>query len=99
MNGEGVRRVQCTVGVTSFSCFLENWELFHREEVGCSGVHPPGHPAHHQVPGPGGADHSEHRRWGWLLEASQLSVGPFSAMFCMFLPQTGCCLLSHFSFG
>lgn len=60
VNGEGVTRSPCTVGVTSLSYFLENWEQFHREEVGCSGVHPPGHPAHHQVPGAGGEDHSEH---------------------------------------
>lgn len=85
----------CTVGVTNLSRFLENWELFHREEVGCSGVHPPGHPAHHQVPGARGADHPEHRRWdGFCKTHSCLLVHFLPCFACSYLRQAVTCFLT-----
>lgn len=43
---------------------LENRQLFHRAAAWCAGMYPPGHAAHNQVPGAGGAHYSEHRRYG-----------------------------------
>lgn len=42
---------------------LENRQLFHRAAAWCAGMYPPGHAAHNQVPGAGGAHYSEHRRY------------------------------------
>lgn len=95
MNGEGVRTAPCTVDVTSLSCFLENWEQFHCEEVGGPGVHPPGHPAHHQVPGPGGTDHSEHRRWDGSCKPHSCQLVYFLPCFaCSYLRQAVTCFLT-----
>lgn len=49
--------------------FIENRQLFHREAARRAGVHSPGHSAHNQVPGAGGAHHSEHGRYSRRLPA------------------------------
>lgn len=51
-----------TMDVMGLSCFLENWQQFHREETWCSRVYPSGYTAHHQIPGLGGTHYSEYRR-------------------------------------
>lgn len=43
--------------------FLENRQLCHRQAAWCAGVYSSGHSAYHQVPGAGGAHHSEHGRY------------------------------------
>lgn len=47
--------------------FIENRQLFHREAARRAGVYSPGHSAHNEVPGAGGAHHSEHGRYSRRL--------------------------------
>lgn len=53
--------IKCQRVMVSFH-FIENRQLFHRETPWRARVHSPGHSAHNQVPGAGGAHHSEHGR-------------------------------------